>query len=482
MKITAIILAAGQGTRMKSDLPKVLHPVCGMPMIAHSLAAVKAASSESPVVIIGYGAEAVSEFLGERARCIVQNPQLGTGHAVLQAESSLRGKTDLVLVTYADMPLLRPETLKQLVETQKANPGPLTMLTVSAADPRGFGRVVRAPDGSVQAIIEEAAATEEQLSIHELNVGAYCFSADWLWEALHKIKVSPRPARDSGLYAGTGTTTPKGEYYLTDTVALAVRAGQTVQALVSEDVAETIGINTRLHLAEAEAAMRQRINRAHMLAGVTMVDPASTYIEPGVKIGRDTVIWPNTYLRGKTVIGEGCVIGPNTSAEDTTVGDCCEILAAVLEGAVVEDNVGIGPFAHLRSGAHLCKGVHMGNFGEIKDSTLGPGTKMGHFSYIGNASIGEEVNIGAGTVTCNYDGVHKNQTEIGEGAFIGSDTMLVAPVKIGAHSRTGAGAVVTKDVEPGTLVVGVPARAIRKLEMSKKEEGKSEKEKVRRKK
>ncbi len=450
MKITAVILAAGQGTRMNSDLPKVLHPVCGVPMIAHSLAAVKTASSETPVVIIGHGAEAVREFLGEKARCVVQDPQLGTGHAVQQAESILRGKTDLVLVAYADMPLLRPETIKGLVETQKANKGPLTMLTVSAADPRGFGRVVRAPGGSVQAIVEEAAATEEQLSIHELNVGAYCFSANWLWEALHKIKVSK-----------------KGEYYLTDTVALAVQAGLTVQALVSDDLVETIGINTRVHLAEAEVAMRQRINRAHMLAGVTIVDPASTYIEPGIKIGRDTVIWPNTYLRGNTVIGEGCVIGPNTIAEDTTVGDCCEILAAVMEGAVVEDNVGIGPFARLRKGAHLCKGVHVGNFGEVKDSTLGPGTKMGHFSYIGNATIGDNVNIGAGTVTCNYDGVHKNQTEIGEDVFIGSDTMLVAPVKIGARSRTGAGAVVTKDVEPDTLVVGVPARPIKKLNEAK---------------
>jgi len=460
MKINAVILAAGQGTRMNSDLPKVLHPVCGVPMIAHSLLAVRTAIGGTPVVIIGHAAEAVREFLGEKARCVVQEQQLGTGHAVQQAESILRGKTDLVLVTYADMPLLRPETIKGLVETQKANQGPLSMLTVSAAEPRGFGRVIRAADGSVQAIVEEAEATQQQLSIHELNVGAYCFSADWLWEALQKIKVSPR--------AGTVTAKQKGEYYLTDTVALAVQAGLKVQALVCDDPLETIGINTRLHLAEAEAAMRQRINRAHMLAGVTIVDPASTYIEAGIKIGRDTVIWPNTHLRGETVIGEGCVIGPNTIAQDTTVGDFCEILAAVMEGAVVEDNVGIGPFAHLRKGAHLCKGVHMGNFGEIKDSILGPGTKMGHFSYIGDAAIGPNVNIGAGTVTCNFDGVRKNPTEIGEDVFIGSDTMLVAPVKIGARSRTGAGAVVTKDVEPDTLVVGVPARPIKKLKEAKK--------------
>ena len=451
MKVTAVLLAAGQGTRMKSSLPKVLHPVCGKPMLLYALEAARSASTEKPVVVIGKDGETLRNFLGEAARCVTQDPPLGTGHALRQAEASLRGNTDLVLVTYADMPLLRPETLARLVETQKKNLGPVTMLTVMAADPRGFGRVVRNPDASVQAVVEEAAATPEQLSIKELNVGAYCFSADWLWEALRRIPLSQ-----------------KGEYYLTDTVELAASAGLPVLALVSDDLAEAIGINTRVHLAEAEAAMRTRINRAHMLAGVTIVDPSATYIEPGVKIGPDTVIWPNTYLRGETRIGAGCTIGPNTIAEDTTIGGGCEILAAVMENAVVEDAVSIGPFARLRKGAHLCRGVHMGNFGEVKDSTLGPDTKMGHFSYIGNASIGPDVNIGAGTVTCNYDGVHKNPTEIGEGAFIGSDTMLVAPVKVGAHAKTGAGAVVTKDVEANTLVVGVPARPIRKLNEVKK--------------
>ena len=450
MKITAVILAAGQGTRMKSALQKVLHPVCGKPIVAYALETAISASTEQPVVIIGNGGDALRDFLGKSVRCVVQDQQLGTGHALQQAEATLRGKTDLVLVTYADMPLLRPQTLARLVETQKKNPGPMTMLTVFATDPRGFGRVVRGSDGSVHAIIEEAAATPEQLSINELNVGAYCFSSEWVWDALKRVPLSR-----------------KGEYYLTDTVELAVNAGLTVQALVSDDLTETIGINTRVHLAEAEAAMRLRINQAHMLAGVTIVDPATTYIEPDVMIGCDTVIWPNTFLRGKTVIGAGCIIGPNTIAEDTTIGDTCEILSSVMDRAVVEDNVGIGPFARLRNGAHLCKGVHMGNFGEVKDSTLGPGTKMGHFSYIGNATIGENVNIGAGTITCNYDGVHKNPTEIGENAFIGSDTMLVAPVKVGARARTGAGAVVTKDVEPDTLVVGVPARPIKKLNEAK---------------
>jgi bifunctional UDP-N-acetylglucosamine pyrophosphorylase / glucosamine-1-phosphate N-acetyltransferase len=453
MRVTAILLAAGQGTRMKSSLQKVLHPVCGKPMVAYALEAASSASTEKPVVIIGNGGAALRDFLGDSVRCVVQEPQLGTGHAVQQADGLLRGQTDLVVVTYADMPLLRPETLTRLVETQKKNSGPMTMLTVIAADPRGFGRVVRAADGRVQAIVEEAAATPEQLEIKELNVGAYCFAADWLWEALKRVPLSK-----------------KGEYYLTDTVELAVQAGLAVQALVSDDLSETIGINTRVHLAEAEAAMRARINRELMLAGVTIVDPASTYIEPTVRIGADTTIWPNTYLRGSTVIGSGCMIGPNTISDDTTVGNDCQILAAVMEKAVVEDNVSIGPFARLRKGAHLCKGVHMGNFGEVKDSTLGPGTKMGHFSYLGNATIGPEVNIGAGTITCNFDGVHKNPTEIGEGAFIGSDTMLVAPVKIGAHAKTGAGAVVTKDVEADTLAVGVPARPIRKLNEVKDEQ------------
>jgi len=446
MKVTSVLLAAGQGTRMKTLLPKVLHPVCGRPMLAYALEAACSVSTEQPVVIVGKDAQALNEYLGDSARCIVQDPPLGTGHAVQQAETSLRGKTDLVLVTYSDMPLLTHETLLKLVETQKKNPGPMTMLTVIAADPRGFGRVIRSPQGNVQAVIEEAAATPEQLSIRELNAGAYCFSSDWLWDALRRIPLSK-----------------KGEYYLTDTVGLAANSGLPVQALVIADLTEIIGINTRLHLAEAEAAMRMRINRMHMLAGVTIIDPAVTYIEPGVTIGQDTVIWPNTYLRGKTSIGESCTIGPNTIVEDTTIGNDCQILAAVMEKAVVDDEVSVGPFAHLRKGAHLCKGVHMGNFGEVKDSTLGPGTKMGHFSYIGNATIGRQVNIGAGTITCNYDGVHKNPTEIGEGAFIGSDTMLVAPVKVGAHAKTGAGAVVTKDVEADMLVVGVPARPIRKL-------------------
>jgi bifunctional UDP-N-acetylglucosamine pyrophosphorylase/glucosamine-1-phosphate N-acetyltransferase len=255
---------------------------------------------------------------------------------------------------------------------------------------------------------------------------------------------------------------PKGEYYLTDTVALAVQEGLAVQAVLIEDPAEAMGVNNRVHLAEAESILRWRINQQMMLAGVTLVDPATTYIQPGVKIGRDTVIYPNTHLRGETVIGQECRIGPNTIIEDTRIGDRCMVLSSVLEGALLEDEVSMGPFGHLRTGAHLGRGVHMGNFGEVKSSYLGPGTKMGHFSYIGDAQIGEDVNIGAGTITCNFDGEHKHKTHIGDHVFIGSDTMLVAPVEIGDGARTGAGSVVTHDVEAGGLVAGVPARPMRK--------------------
>ena len=434
---------------MRSKLPKVLHLLSGRPLIQYPLDSMRGLTANPPVVVIGHGADQVKQMVGEAARFVIQQPQLGTAHAVMTAELLLKAEADFVLVTYADMPLVRPETIRQLTEAQLTNSGPITMLTSFNEDPRGFGRIVRADDGSVQAIVEEAVATQEQLSIHELNLGIYCFKAAWLWKALKQVKVSP-----------------KGEYYLTDVVAIAREDGLKVQAIILPDFSEAIGINTRVHLAEAEALLKQRINRQWMEFGVSIIDPASTYIGPAVSIGRDTTIEPNSHLRGDTVVGEETTIGPNCIIEDAIIGSRCTILASVIEKAVVEDDVSIGPFAHLRKGSHLMQGVHIGNFGEVKDSILRLGVKMGHFSYIGNADIGDNTNIGAGTITCNFDGMHKHQTVIGANAFIGSDTMLVAPLNIGENARTGAGSVVTKDVPAGEVVVGVPAHPYRKVKKS----------------
>lgn len=446
MKISTVLLAAGMGTRMRSSLPKVLHLLVGRPIIWHCLKAIQAYADEPPVIVIGHQGEAVQQAVGEIAQFVIQNEQLGTGHAVLQAQETLQSKTDLVLVAYGDMPLLTADTFRRIVDTQKENPGPITMLTLIAEDPRGFGRIVRNEDGLVSAIVEEADCTPEQKEIKELNAGVYCFQADWLWENLKNI---PQSA--------------KGEYYLTDLVDIASQAGLPVRAMVLEDPAEGLGINTRVHLAEAETALRKRINTGWMLNGVTLVDPASTYISPESAIGQDTVIHPNTVLEGNTTVGEGCQLGPNTVIRDSQIGDHCAVFASVMEEATLENRVDIGPYAHLRKGAHLADGVHMGNFGEVKNSYLGPGVKMGHLSYIGDAHIEKDVNIGAGTITANYDGQNKNKTEIGEGVFLGVDTMLIAPIKLGKGSRTGAGSVVTKDVPENTLVVGVPARPIKKL-------------------
>ncbi len=447
MKTVAVILAAGHGVRMNSSTPKVLHKLAGKPLIRYALQNSTALSDDLPVIVVGHGADAVRSEVAGNARFAIQEQQLGTAHALAAARPLLEGAESLVLVTTADMPLFRPETLRRLVEAQRSNPGPMSMLTAISAEARGFGRVLRGAQGEVKAVVEEAQATPEQLAITELNVSVYCFSSTWLWPAIERIALSP-----------------KGEYYLTDIVAVAASDGLAIQAITLEDAEEAMGINTRLHLAQAEEILHRRTNEAWMLAGVTMIDPSTTYIDPEVTIGRDTTIWPNTYLHGQTVIGEGCTLGPNTIIHDSTLGRACTVLASVLESDILEDNVDMGPFCHLRKGAHLATGVHMGNFGEVKASYLGPGTKMGHFSYIGDATIGADVNIGAGTITCNFDGQKKNHTEIGAGVFIGSDTMLVAPVEIGEGAKTGAGAVVTHDVPPHTLVVGVPARPLRKLE------------------
>lgn len=439
--LNVIILAAGDSIRMQSDTPKVLHPLGGRPLIEYSVRLADVLAQTLPVVVIGRGAQAVRDQLSGRARYVEQQQRLGTGHAVLQARELLAGQPGMVAVFYGDMPLLTVETMQRLLRLHADGNSVLSMLTFESSTPRGFGRIVRSASGDVHAIVEEVDCTPEQRLISELNPGLYCFEAGWLWQNIDAIPVSP-----------------KGEYYLTDLIGMAVSQERRVAAVKVDDATEMLGINTREHLAEAEAVLRGRINRRHMQAGVTLIDPQTTYIDDTVSIGRDTVVFPATHLRATTRIGPGCRIGPDTTIENTSLGSGCRVSYSVLEDAVVEDGVEIGPFAHLRRGAHLARGVHMGNFGEVKNSYLGPGVKMGHFSYIGDAQIGSEANIGAGTITCNYDGSQKHRTEIGARAFIGSDTMLVAPVRIGAGARTGAGSVVTHDVPDGETAVGVPAR------------------------
>jgi len=345
--LAAVILAAGYGKRFKSQFIKVMHPVAGRPMISYSVEMARSLGVKRPVLVVGRGAGKVREFLGEEVTYVEQSEQLGTGHAVLQACPMLEGRSQIVLVLYGDMPLQRVETLRRLVELHQVGDAPVTMLTVLSDDSMGFGRILRdAHDRRVLGIIEEAVATPEQLAIRELNTGAYCFEATWLWEHLPRTRL--------GL---------KGEYYLTDLVGMAADEGHRVQALTIDDVTEVQGINTRVHLARAEAIMRRRINERWMLAGVTLVDPRTTYIEVDVAIGQDTMVLPNTHLTGTTTIGRDCVIGPNTWIEDTTVGDGCVIRFSVVEGATIEGDVDIGPFARLHKGAHLARGVHMSNFG-----------------------------------------------------------------------------------------------------------------------
>lgn len=331
-ELNAVILAAGQGTRMKSSLPKVLHPLAGLPLIEHCLRAVAGVTDRQPVMVVGHGAEQVRAVVGEKARCVLQQPQLGTAHALRMAEPLLADQPGLLLVTYGDMPLLTSATLQRLVDLQRANSGPISMLTVVMDDPHGFGRIVRGADGAVQAIVEEAQATPEILAIHELNVGVYCFDSTWLWRQLPNIPLSP-----------------KGEYYLTDIVAIAVGQGLKIEALTVADAEETLGINTRAHLAEAEAVLRRRINQGWMLAGVSILDPQTTYIEADVRIGADTRILPGCSLLGATAVGAGCQIGPHTILNNSRLGDGCVVSASWLENCDLPDGARIGPYAHLKN-------------------------------------------------------------------------------------------------------------------------------------
>ena len=424
---------------MRSSRHKILHRVAGDPIISHILGAVADAGISNPVMVVGHLADEVRAAVGDSVRFVLQEPQLGTGHALQQAMAVLDPVPSSVLVLCGDIPLLRPNTLSMMADA--LGDAAVVMLTARLADPTGYGRVVRDGRGRVSAVVEEADATEVERSIDEINSGVYCFNGPWLAANLGKLQRSAR-----------------GEYYLTDAVAMAVEQEREVRTVEVGDPSEVMGVNDRAQLAEADRILRERICRELMMRGVTILDPRSTYIGKDVTVGADTVIHPGTHLRGRTTIGERCEIGPNSIITDTTVGDDCNVLASVLEKAEVADRVSIGPFSHLRPGARIGSDAMLGNYAEVKNSTVGDGVQMHHFSYMGDADVGAGTNVGAGTITCNFDGKRKHRTKIGRGVFLGSDTMLRAPVEIGDGAVTGAGSVVTRDVAPGQTVFGVPAR------------------------
>ncbi len=427
---------------MRSRTPKVLQPLAGQPLLCHVLAATAGLSPHATVVVLGHASDQVRAVIPSGVTVALQNEPLGTGHAARCGLAALPASVDQVLVVYGDTALVRAETLRSVLAALAE--APVTLLTARLAEPRGYGRVIRDAAGWVRQLIEEAELKPEQRSLDEVVGGVLAFDATWLSERLPLL--APHP---------------NGEYYLTDLVKRATDEGTPARAVAADDPTEAIGINDRLQLAQAHEVIYSRVRRRLLLeVGVSMPQPASVFVEPGVAVGPDTVLLPNTHLRGTTQVGSGCVIGPSTELVDTQVGDDCRISWSVLEQAVVRDDVQIGPFCHLRPGTLLESGVRLGNFVEVKNSRVGEATHAGHFSYIGDAELGRRVNVGAGTVTCNFDGVSKHRTIVGDDVFIGSDTMLVAPVQLGAHARTGAGSVVTHDVKDGQLVVGVPARPV----------------------
>ena len=436
----AVVLAAGQGTRMNSRISKVLHRICGREIVALVVDSARAAGLDPIVVVIPPDGDAIRDALGAGVTYVVQPEPRGSGDALLHARPFLSDDGSVV-VLYGDVPLVRPETIRRMVTRHREAEASVTLLTATPARPDGLGRVVRSPSGEVRAIVEEKEADEAVRQIREINGGTYCFNSAWLWGSI-----------------GDLANSHQGETFLTDLVGLASGRGLTIEATQPEGVSETLGVNTRVELAEAESILRRRILQRWMLEGVTIRDPDSAYLDVTVCLGQDTVVLPNTHVTEGSRVGRDCEVGPNTIVRDSVVGDGCKIVASVVEGSTLEAHVDVGPFSHIRAGSLLERGVYVGNYAEVKNSRLGRGTKSGHFSYLGDAEVGANVNIGAGTVTCNYDGQRKNKTVIGDDAFIGSDSMLIAPVSIGARSATGAGAVVTKDVPSDSTAVGAPAR------------------------
>lgn len=425
---------------MNSRTPKALHEVCGKPMAAIVTEAVRAAGYGPVVVVAPDPSSPIVDRLGESCSYAFQSEPLGTGDALFHARDAV-GSHDNVLVINADVPLIQPGTLGELGKAHIRSEAVVTMLTATVDEPGSLGRVVRGSEGQVTSVVEHSEADDETLRIREINAGVYCFRSDWLWDNLPRIEASR-----------------SGEIYLTDLIGMAAGSDYEVSTLGLRDPSEARGVNDRIELAEAESIVRERIRQKWMRSGVSMQNPQSVYIDWDVEIGEDTTVLPNTHIRGKTLVGAECEIGPNSIIQHSTIGDRVKVIASVVEEATLESNVDVGPFSHIRPGTYIESEVHIGNFAEVKNSRLGRGTKSGHFSYIGDAQVGTNVNIGAGSVTCNYDGKNKHGTVIGDDVFVGSDTMMVAPITIGDRSYTSAGSVVNKSVPPDSGAIGSPAR------------------------
>jgi len=434
--VTAIILAAGEGKRMRSRHPKVLHPLCGRPLIGYALRAARAVADRL-VMVVGPNAGEVVAAAGEGLVAVEQRERLGTGHAVLQARGAC-GDDATILVLPSDMPLLTAETFERLVGHHAATGAAVTLVTAHVAEPHGYGRVLR-QRGRVTRIVEERDATDDQKRINEISTSVYCFDARRLWAALAEV----RPDND------------QGEYYLTDVIGILARTAGRIEAVTVHDPAEALGVNDRRQLAAVAAIQRRRILDQLMEAGVTIIDPASTYIEDGVTIGADTIVYPQVVIEGASVIGGECVVQSGCHVRSSRLGDRVLLKPyCVLTDAVVEDEAQLGPFCHLRPEAMIGSRARIGNFVEVKKSRIGRGSKAPHLTYIGDATVGEGVNVGAGTITCNYDGVAKHETRIGDRVFVGSNTTLVAPLTVGDGAYVAAGSTITRDVPPGALALG----------------------------
>ncbi|HLR92245.1 MAG TPA: bifunctional UDP-N-acetylglucosamine diphosphorylase/glucosamine-1-phosphate N-acetyltransferase GlmU [Atopostipes sp.] len=440
-----VVLAAGQGTRMKSKLYKVMHPVMGRPMVGHVVQAALDAKVDKVFTVTGVGSEVVKDYLGDKSEYVYQEEQLGTAHAVEQARDFLEGKEGTTLVLSGDTPLITAETISKLMDFHEKEEAKATVLTAMADDPYGYGRVIRAADGSVGKIVEEKDASEEEKAVQEINTGTYCFDNKRLFETLQKVD----------------NNNAQGEYYLPDVVEILKEKDQTVSAFTLDNMDESLGVNTRVALSEATKVMRKRINTEHMINGVTLIDPENTYIEVGVKIGRDTVIEPGTYLKGNTVIGEDVFIGMNTSIEDSEIADNVEITQSVIEESIVRSGADVGPHSHLRPESVIGENVHIGNYVEIKKSTIGEDTKVGHHTYIGDAEVGKHVNVGCGVVFANFDGKSKSKTIVGDYSFIGSNSNLVAPVHLGEKSFIAAGSTITEEVPAEALGIARARQSVK---------------------